>query len=144
MSKKSDASFEHFIDAQNLVYEKVTAELSCGKKQTHWMWFIFPQLKGLGHSETAEQYALHSLDEARRYAGHKILGERLRRCSRLVNDVQGRSIQEIFEHPDDLKFHSSMTLFALAVPKEALFEAALTKYFGSKEDMATVGLLQTL
>ena len=144
MSKKPDASFEHFISAQNLMYEKVIAELSHGKKRTHWMWFIFPQLAGLGHSEMAELYALYSLEQARRYARHKILGERLRQCTSLVNDIQGRSIKEIFEYPDDLKFHSSMTLFALAVPEEKLFEAALTKYFESKEDMATVELLQTM
>ena len=142
MSKKPDASFEHFIDAQNLMYEKVVAELSHGKKRTHWMWFIFPQLAGLGHSEMAMLYALYSLEQARRFAGHKILGERLRRCTTLVNDIEGRSIKEIFEYPDNLKFHSSMTLFALAVPEETLFDAALTKYFESKEEMATVDLLQ--
>jgi uncharacterized protein (DUF1810 family) len=142
MRKKSDASFEHFIDAQDLVYEKVVAELSHGKKRTHWMWFIFPQLPGLGRSGMAQRYALHSLDEARHYAGHEVLGERLRRCTRLVNDVQDRGISEIFEHPDYLKFHSSMTLFTLAVPEEKLFETALTKYFESKEDLATVDLLQ--
>jgi uncharacterized protein (DUF1810 family) len=142
MSTKRDASFQHFIDAQNLMYERVVAELSLGKKESHWMWFIFPQLSGLGHSSMAEFYALHSLEEARRYAGDKSVGEHLRQCTRLVNDIQGRDVQEIFGQTDSLKFHSSMTLFALAVPGEMLFNKSLTKYFEGKEDAKTVQLLQ--
>jgi uncharacterized protein (DUF1810 family) len=98
-----------FVEAQNAVYEEVCAELRAGRKETHWMWFIFPQIQGLGRSPTAVRFAISSRDEAVAYGAHKILGARLRECTALVNAVEGRSVSQIFGFPDDLKFHSSMT-----------------------------------
>jgi uncharacterized protein (DUF1810 family) len=134
--------FEHFVRAQAPVYEAVVAELQAGEKQTHWMWFIFPQLEGLGHSHMAQRFALHSLDEARRYAQHPQLGERLRHCTRLVVQIEERSVSEIFGYPDDLKFHSCMTLFHLAIPDDPLFKLALDKYFDGKKGAKTMELLK--
>ena len=133
--------FQHFLDAQAPVYERVVQELSTGAKRSHWMWFIFPQLAGLGHSFMARQYALHSLAEAQRYAGHRELGQRLRECTRLVLEVKGRDVSQIFGYPDDLKFHSSLTLFTLAVPAEKLFQSALTNCFSGQQDHQTIELL---
>jgi len=133
--------FAHFIEAQQPVFDQVTRELESGEKRSHWMWFIFPQMVGLGHSHMAQRYALHSLAEARRYAQHAVLGERLRRCTRLVCEVQNRDLSEIFGYPDDLKFHSSMTLFALAIPEEPMFQSALEKYFAGRKDAKTIELL---
>lgn len=137
----SASEFEHFLAAQASVYDNVLAELQAGEKQTHWMWFIFPQLEGLGHSYMAQRFALHSLDEARRYAQHPQLGRRLRQCAKLVVQTEGRNVSEIFGYPDDLKFHSCMTLFALAVPDEPLFPQALDKYFQGQKDARTVEFL---
>jgi uncharacterized protein (DUF1810 family) len=135
--------FEHFRRAQAPVYPAVIAELTAGQKQSHWMWFFFPQLAGLGRSETARRFALESLDQARRYAADPELGGRLRECTALVNRIHGRSASEIFDDPDDLKFHSSMTLFALAAPEESGFKTALKKYFDGHLDPRTVEMLET-
>ena len=129
---------KRFQDAQASVIEQVRAELRAGKKRGHWMWFVFPQIAGLGRSETAQKFAIASLNEARAYVAYEILGPRLRECAALVVAAQGRSVAEIFGYPDDLKFHSSMTLFARAAPNEPVFHEALNKYFGGAEDMATV------
>jgi uncharacterized protein (DUF1810 family) len=102
------------------------------------MWFIFPQIKGLGHSQLASRFAISSLEEAEAYLKHPILGSRLRECARLVNLVEGRSIDEIFGYPDDLKFRSSMTLFARATPDNQVFSEALRKYFGAEPDRSTL------
>jgi uncharacterized protein (DUF1810 family) len=126
-----------FLQAQERVLPQVRQELEEGRKRGHWMWFVFPQLTGLGHSAMAQRYALASLDEARAYADHPILGKRLVECTKLVNRVEGRSILEILGSPDDLKFHSSMTLFWLAVPDEIVFRDALAKYFGGALDPKT-------
>jgi uncharacterized protein (DUF1810 family) len=107
-------SLQRFLDAQAPVYERVLGELRAGRKRSHWMWFVFPQIAGLGQSEMARRYAISSLAEAKTYREHPVLGARLRDCTALVNQVDGRSIDEIFGYPDDLKFHSSMTLFARA------------------------------
>jgi uncharacterized protein (DUF1810 family) len=115
----------------------MAAELRSGCKQSHWMWFIFPQLEGLGHNGMARRYAIASLDEARAYACHPVLGPRLRECTRLVLEIEGRPVDQIFGYPDNLKFHSSMTLFAAASPEEPQFRAALDKYFGGAPDMLT-------
>jgi uncharacterized protein (DUF1810 family) len=131
-------NLQRFLSAQAPVIEQVLAELRAGEKRGHWMWFVFPQIAGLGHSDMARKFAIASLDEARAYAAHEILGPRLRECAALVVAVEGRSIGEIFGYPDDLKFHSSMTLFARAVPEEPVFREALQKYFGGAEDRATV------
>ncbi len=128
---------ERFVQAQEPVMPQVLAELAAGRKRTHWMWFVFPQIAGLGRSAMAQRYALGSLDEARAYLAHPVLGPRLVRCVGLVNAVEGRTINAIFGSPDDLKFHSCMTLFALVQSEEAVFRQALAKYFGGKLDTAT-------
>ena len=127
-----------FVDAQDPVYAQVCAELCRGRKASHWMWFVFPQIRGLGHSPMAEKFAIASLDEARAYLGHPILGPRLRECTQLVVEVQGRTALDIFGHPDDMKFRSSMTLFSLAATEDALFKTALAKYFPAGPDSETV------
>jgi len=132
----------HFVTAQNPVYEHVLAELRAGRKQSHWMWFVFPQIAGLGHSVMAETYAIRSLDEAKAYHAHPVLGARLKECTELVLNIDGRSVREIFGAPDDLKFRSSMTLFARATPDEPLFGDALARYFGGKRDDATERMLR--
>ncbi len=132
---------EHFVAAQDRVYAEVTAELRAGRKQTHWMWFIFPQLTGLGRSPMAERYGLADLTAARAYLAHAVLGPRLRSCTKLVNAVAGRTAHEIFGSPDDLKFRSSMTLFARADPGEPAFRAALDRYYGGGEDPRTLARL---
>jgi uncharacterized protein (DUF1810 family) len=126
-----------FVKAQNLVLTEVRVELHAGRKRTHWMWFVFPQLAGLGSSATARHYSIASLDEARSYLAHQVLGPRLIECTTLVNAVEGRSAHQIFGTPDDLKFRSSMTLFALAEPNEDAFSNALRKYFGGVPDRLT-------
>ena len=130
-----------FVQAQAGVYEQVVAELRAGRKRSHWMWFVFPQLTGLGHSAMAQRYAIASLDEARAYLEHPVLGARLRECSALVLAVQGKTAHEIFGSPDDLKFHSSMTLFHRAAPAEPVFGECLRKYFAGQEDASTLARL---
>jgi uncharacterized protein (DUF1810 family) len=129
---------ERFVEAQNSVYAAVLKELRRGEKRSHWMWFIFPQIRGLGRSPMAEKFAIASLEEGRAYLAHEVLGARLRECTGLVNAVEGRTANEIFGHPDDLKFHSSMTLFARAAVGESVFRQALEKYFGEEMDGATM------
>src|SRR6185437_4206530 len=131
-------SLERFIAAQEPVIERVLAELRAGRKTSHWMWFVFPQIQGLGHSPMAQRYAIASRAEAEAYLHHPILGPRLRECTRLVIAVEGRSIEEILGSPDDLKFRSSMTLFAHATPDNQIFLDGLAKYFGGEEDPRTL------
>lgn len=132
---------ERFAAAQEAIYQQVRGELSAGRKRSHWMWFVFPQLSGLGFSAMAQRYAISGLEEARAYLAHPLLGARLRECSALVLAVQGATVHGIFGSPDNMKFHSSMTLFAQAAPDEALFQACLDKYFGAAPDQATLDLL---
>jgi len=133
-----------FLAAQEPVFAQVCAELAAGHKESHWMWFIFPQLRGLGSSAMAERYAIGSLAEARAYLAHPLLGERLRTCTRLVNRVEGRTAQAIFGYPDYLKFRSSMTLFARAAADASQpFDEALAKYFAGEPDPLTRELLET-
>ena len=132
---------ERYVRAQEPVFAQVCAELAAGRKQSHWMWFIFPQLRGLGSSPMAERYAIASLAEARAYLAHPLLAERLRRCTQLVNRVEGRTVQAIFGYPDYLKFRSSMTLFAQAAGDGQPFSEALAKYFGGEGDPRTRELL---
>ncbi len=131
---------QRFVDAQASCFAQVRSELAAGRKRSHWMWFVFPQLKGLGGSPMAQRFAISGLEEARAYLHHSILGDRLRDCTALVNAVVGRSISDIFGYPDDLKFRSSITLFARAAdpPGNQLFTAALTKYFDGVPDQATI------
>jgi uncharacterized protein (DUF1810 family) len=130
-------NLDRCVEAQAPVYARALAELTAGRKQSHWMWFVFPQLSGLGKSPMAQHYAIHSLQEARAYLDHPVLGARLKECTSAVLGVMGKSAHEIFDTPDDLKFHSSMTLFTHAAPDEPLFRAALEKYFGGEEDALT-------
>jgi len=120
------------------VYEQVCAELRAGRKESHWIWFIFPQLRGLGRSQTAATFGISSRQEAEAYLEHPVLGPRLRECTSLVNLVEGRSIQQIFGYPDDLKFRSSMTLFASVASDNQIFRDALQKYFGGELDPLTL------
>jgi uncharacterized protein (DUF1810 family) len=120
MSVDDPYDLQRFVAAQAAVYPEVLAELGAGEKRSHWMWFIFPQLAGLGRSATARRYALSSLAEARAYLAHPLLGARLRECTQLVNEVTGRSAAQIFGFPDELKFHSCMTLFAHAAGQRTL------------------------
>jgi len=129
---------QRFVDAQAAVYERVREELKNGRKQSHWMWFIFPQIAGLGHSAMAQRYAISSLDDAKAYLANPVLGPRLRECTRLVLQVVGKSALQILGSPDDMKFRSCMTLFARAAPEEALFRTALEKYFDGVEDSQTL------
>lgn len=129
---------QRFVDAQSRVIDQVSSELRAGRKRSHWMWYIFPQISGLGSSATARAFAISSLAEARAYLSHPVLGSRLRTCTGLVNAIEGRSIEEIFGYPDHLKFHSSMTLFARAAPDEAVFQSALQKFFGGRLDRFTL------
>jgi uncharacterized protein (DUF1810 family) len=134
-------NLKRFVDAQDLVYRSVISELRAGVKQSHWMWFVFPQVAGLGRSATAELYAISSLNEAKAYLANPLLGGRLRECTQLMLDVTGKTARQILGNPDDLKFFSSMTLFAHAAPDELLFRNALDKYFDGTEDAMTVSLL---
>ena len=131
-------NLQRFLDAQDPVYSRVCDELRAGRKQSHWMWFIFPQIAGLGRSEMAIRYAISSRDEAGAYLAHPILGARLRECTSLVNAVEGRTILQILGSPDDLKFRSSMTLFAHATADNQVFVDALRQYFGGQPDPLTL------
>jgi len=131
-------NLQRFVDAQSSVYEQVRSELRQGRKRSHWMWFIFPQIKGLGRSHMADAYAIASKNEAAAYLKHAVLGPRLRECTHLVTQVEGRTLEQILGYPDNLKFRSSMTLFAQAADDNQLFVAALRKYCNGELDPATV------
>ena len=132
---------QRFVSAQEPVMAHVLAELRAGAKRSHWMWFVFPQIAGLGSSATAQRYALRSLEEAKAYLAHPVLGERLRECTAIVVGLEARSAREIFGWPDDLKLRSSMTLFSRAASDPAPFVAVLEKYFEGKPDDATLARL---
>ncbi|HEX3756905.1 MAG TPA: DUF1810 domain-containing protein [Rhizomicrobium sp.] len=139
MNEKFDLG--RFVTAQEPLIGRALQELWRGRKQTHWMWFVFPQIAGLGFSTMSHRYAISGLEEARAYLDHSILGPRLRECTQAVLDVKGRSAHDIFGPPDDMKFHSSMTLFSEAAPSESLFASALKKYFDGEEDAPTLTTL---
>lgn len=132
---------QRFVDAQDRVYATVIEELTEGRKRSHWMWFIFPQLRGLGSSPTAIRFGISSAAEARAYLAHELLGPRLRECARLVARVEGRSAEQIFGWPDEAKLRSSMTLFARAADHEEDFVAVLEKFYGGEEDPVTLARL---
>ena len=134
-------NLQRFVEAQTGVIAQVLSELRAGQKRTHWMWFIFPQIAGLGHSEMAQHFAISGREEALAYLQHPALGPRLRECTELVNAVEDRNVDEIFGYPDDLKFHSSMSLFHAVAPEEACFHTAIDKYFAGKSDPATFARL---
>jgi uncharacterized protein (DUF1810 family) len=134
-------NLQRFVDAQASVFSQVLAELRAGRKRSHWMWFIFPQIAGLGSSDMAQHFAISGRAEAEAYLAHPTLGPRLRQCTALVNQGPNRTISDIFGYPDDLKFRSSITLFATVAPAEPAFAAALLKYFAGKPDPATLARL---
>jgi uncharacterized protein (DUF1810 family) len=135
---KDPYNLQRFVDAQSSVFEQVISELRQGRKRGHWMWFIFPQISGLGHSAMAARFAISSRQEAEAYLNHPILGPRLRECTRLLTLVEGRSIEEILGSPDDLKFRSSLTLFARVTPDNRIFQDALDKFYGGEYDALTL------
>ena len=131
-------NLQRFLDAQKRVYDSVLSELRRGRKQGHWMWFVFPQIKGLGRSSMGSRFAIASPAEAKAYLQHPVLGPRLIECTQLVNAIEGRSVEQIFGYPDDLKFRSCMTLFAHAAADNQVFTSALQKYFGGEPDPLTL------
>lgn len=140
MPEADPFQLSRFVHAQDPVYADVLDELRQGRKQTHWMWFIFPQFKGIGHSATAKSFAINSLDEARAYLRHPVLGPRLIECARLVASISNRTVSSIFGYPDDLKFRSSITLFA-RVSDDPLFEQLLARHFDGQPDPKTIAIL---
>ena len=136
-------NLQRFVQAQDPVFDRVQAELNAGHKRSHWMWFIFPQFAGLGGSEMSRRFAIHSKEEARAYLEHPLLGARLRICTQEVLNIQQHSVAAIFGHPDDLKFHSSMTLFAQVAADDSLFHQALNQYFHGILDAWTLELMDS-
>ncbi len=132
-----------FVSAQEGVYERALAELRDGRKRTHWMWFIFPQIDGLGYSPTAKRYSIKTLEEARQYLNHPVLGKRLLECTEAVVSLTSGTVSEIFGYPDELKFKSSMTLFEKIAGLASVFSAALDKYCNGERDTSTLGLIET-
>jgi len=132
---------ERFVTAQAPIFEIALGELKAGQKRSHWMWFVFPQLRGLGRSSTAQFYGVGSLDEARAYLAHSLLGTRLNICAQAVLAVKARPLRAIFGSPDDMKFHSSMTLFARAAADDSVFQEALDRYCEGRMDERTLALL---
>lgn len=132
-----------FLSAQDSLYAQALAELKSGRKRTHWMWFIFPQIAGLGYSSTARYYAIKSEAEARQYLHHPVLGRRLVECAETVLALTGQSASEIFGYPDDLKLRSSMTLFAQGAEPGSVFAQVIDKYFNGTQDAKTLALLET-
>lgn len=132
---------QRFLDAQEAVYPDVVRELREGRKESHWMWYIFPQVKGLGKSHISQKYALGSIDEATAYVQHPILGNRLHECTEIVVSTEESTVEQIFGYPDYLKFHSSMTLFSQVENHNPIFDSALGKYFDNKKDQLTLDAL---
>jgi len=141
---KDTFDLNRFTSAQENSYDSALAELRSGRKRTHWMWYIFPQIDGLGHSATAKHYAIKSQEEARQYLNHPVLGQRLLECAEAVFAIEGRSAAEIFGYPDNLKLKSSMTLFAYVAPPGSVFSRVLDKYFNGEQDTLTLQILDKL
>ena len=133
-----------FTKAQRNIYDRVLTELRNGKKQTHWMWYIFPQIAGLGHSTTSRRYAIKSIEEARQYLNHPILGKRLLECVKVLLAIEGRSISEILGHPDDRKLKSSMTLYTCIPNSPSVLFRVLDKYFNGNRDITTLQLFEKI
>jgi uncharacterized protein (DUF1810 family) len=143
MSEPTDPfDLSRFVSAQQSIYDQALAELRAGRKRSHWMWFVFPQLAGLGHSPTTERYAIKSVAEARAYLAHPVVGSRLVECSEALLSLQGQSASEIFGDPDDLKLRSSMTLFAHVSEPGSVFSRVLDRYYDGEEDPRTLQLLE--
>lgn len=142
MAAKDPFELDRFVSAQDPVYPQVLAELRTGRKRTHWIWFIFPQIAGLGFSSTSVHYAIRSLEEARAYLQHPLLGPRLNECAEAVLAVQERTAQQIMPYPDDLKLCSSMTLFECAAGPGSVFSRVLDRYYQGRRDGRTLELLR--
>ena len=142
MNPNDPHDLNRFLSAQEGVYERALAELKGGQKRTHWMWFIFPQIDGLGYSPTAKRYSIKSIEETRQYLNHPVLGKRLLECTEAVVALKGGSVSEIFGYPDDLKFKSSMTLFEKIAGLDSVFSFALDKYCSGERDATTLRLLE--
>ena len=142
MNPDNPYDLNRFLIAQEGVYERVLAELKGGQKRTHWMWYIFPQMEGLGYSSTAKRYSIKSIEEAQQYLNHPVLGKRLIECTQTVVALKGGSASEIFGYPDDLKFKSSMTLFEKIAGSGSVFSSALDRYYHGERDAATLRLLE--
>lgn len=142
-TKPTLPGLQRFVEAQDRVYDAVKEELAAGNKTSHWMWFVFPQLKRLGRSTIAKHFGIESGGEALAYWQHPILGQRLKECTQLVLATGGKTVHEIFGSPDDLKFRSCMTLFAQVAPAEPVFSQALERFFGGQPDAMTLSLLQS-
>ncbi|MCK8495996.1 DUF1810 domain-containing protein [Spirosoma sp. RP8] len=139
---QTHADLNRFLDAQQSTYTDALAEIRRGRKQTHWMWYIFPQIAGLGFSQTAHYYAIQDLAEAKAYVNHPVLGSRLVEITRVLLDLEGKTAYQIMGSPDDLKLRSSMTLFSLAKPTESVFQEVLDKYFQGESDERTLALVK--
>ncbi|MFA5017171.1 MAG: DUF1810 domain-containing protein [Methylobacter sp.] len=144
INASNTVDLSRFINAQENIYDSVLAELRNSWKRTHWMWYIFPQIDGLGHSATSKHYAIKSIEEARQYLNHPVLGQRLLECAEAVFAIEGRSISEIFGYPDNLKLKSSMTLFAYVSAPCSVFARIIDKYFNGEQDALTLQLLEKL
>lgn len=144
-ASERDAVYDlnRFVRAQGDVYPKALAELRRGRKESHWMWFIFPQFNGLGRSPSSKFYAIKSKDEAKAYLEHPVLGKRLSECSEALLRIKGKSAAEIFGYPDDLKLHSSMSLFASISKADSVFSQVLKQYFGGRPDEQTLNLMES-
>jgi uncharacterized protein (DUF1810 family) len=138
MNQSDPYNLQRFVDAQAPVYEQVLRELRAGRKTSHWMWFVFPQIAGLGHSPMAQEFAISGRAEAQSYLQHSVLGPRLAECTGLVNQHGERSIEDILGYIDGLKFRSSMTLFAKVAEDNRLFMEALTKFYAGEFDEQTL------
>ncbi|AHL76318.1 calpastatin [Stutzerimonas stutzeri] len=132
---------QRFVEAQATVYERALAELKAGLKQSHWMWFVFPQIAGLGHSDMARRYAISGAEEAKAYLEHSLLGPRLEECAQALLEHAGRPARRILGSPDDMKLHSSMTLFATVAPERTVFQAVLDAFYAARPDTATLSRL---
>ena len=139
---EDDYNLTRFLEAQDRVYGIVLKELKAGEKRSHWMWYIFPQIEGLGRSAMAQKYEISSREEAEAYAEHRILGARLRECTQTVLNVENRDAEQIFGYPDTWKFRSCMTLFERSSKDSAIFRRALVKYFEGNPDGKTLDILE--
>lgn len=139
-----DFDLARFREEQDVVYASVIKELKAGKKRTHWMWFIFPEVEGLGQSSISRHYAIKSRQEANGYLSDPVLGKRLLECATALLEIEGKSAYDIFGYPDDLKLHSSMTLFFMIAPEQPVFGQVLQKYFSNNKDARTIEIFKTL
>jgi uncharacterized protein (DUF1810 family) len=140
----SDKSINRFIREQENIYPQVIKELKNGKKVSHWMWFIFPQIEGLGSSSTSKYYSIKTIAEAKKYLAHPLLGKRLLECSKVLLKIEGKSAEDIFGYPDHLKLQSSMTLFSFISPASTVFLEVLNEYFNNQKDQKTLNILKLM